>query len=125
MQLNPYIFLLPKPPDLYIWNYKSHEQFEIHKTHADRLIELIEQISLFDVSHPIDAELLAAGIFVDQTLSPNDWQWDDLSKIFHIGTKDLNFGDTPQSAREWAEHYFTQCQEAMSKRHHRLTRSPI
>lgn len=115
MQLNPYIFLLPKPPRLFIWNYKSHKQFEIDTDHADRLIQLIEQTSLFDASHPIDAEFLAAGVFVDQPLPLNEWCWDDLSKIFHIGTKNLNFGDIPQNPKKWAEHYFTHCQEVMGR----------
>ncbi|MNE62335.1 hypothetical protein D3C80_1576080 [compost metagenome] len=44
MQLNPYIFLLPKPPRLFIWNYKTHEQFEVDSSHAGRLIELEHRI---------------------------------------------------------------------------------
>ncbi|MFJ2365368.1 SagB family peptide dehydrogenase [Pseudomonas sp. NPDC087697] len=115
MQLNPCIFLLPKPPRLFIWNYKSHEQFEIDNAHASRLIELIEKISIFDENHPIDAALLEAGILVDQPLPPNDWQWDDLSKIFHVGTKDLGSGDAAQNTRQWAEHYFNHCQEVISR----------
>ena len=115
MQLNPYTFLLPKPPRLFIWNYKTHEQFEIDSSHASRLVELIEQTTLFDKSHPIDSVFLEAGIFVDQDLPPDDWQWDDLSKIFHIGTKDLGAGDTPINTKEWADRYFSHCQEALSR----------
>jgi SagB-type dehydrogenase family enzyme len=115
MQLSPYIFLLPKPPRLFIWNYKSHEQFEIDNAHASRLIELIGQLSLADENNPIDAAYLDAGILVDQPSSPVDWQWDDLSKIFHLGTKDLNTDDIPQNVREWAVHYVAHCQEVMTR----------
>jgi len=94
MIINPDIFLFPKPPALIIWNYKSHEQFEIDKNHTTRLIELLENLSAFDQTNKIDIALLDAKILLDTPFTPDVWQWDVLSKIFHIGTKDLALEDS-------------------------------
>lgn len=115
MIINPHIFLLPKPPKLIVWNYESHEQFEIDRHHTIRLTQLLEQISIFDKNNKIDAALLEAGVLLDAPFAPDIWQWDDLSKIFHIGTKNLAPEDIPQTSMEWAQHYVSQCEEAMCR----------
>lgn len=128
MIINPNIFLLPKPPTLIVWNYKSHEQFEIDKNHTIRLIELLENSSLFDQNNKIDIALLDAGIFLDTPFMPDILQWDVLSKIFHIGTKDLAPEAIPQTAMEWAQHYLSQCDDAMNRAPplpHRLENQPL
>lgn len=114
MHLNPHIFLLPKPPTLIIWNYIIHEQFEITQAYAIRLLSLIEQMSLFDPANPIDIELQKNNIILEQLPPPDNWGWDDLSKLFHLGTKDLFSESLPNSTEAWAEQYFSNCQEVMS-----------
>ena len=115
MKISPYVFLLPKPPALIVWNYKTHEQFEIDNLHINRLFELLESPSLFDANNPLDQILFCTGILLDNSYEPDPWKWDDLSKIFHIGTKDLAGGEVPLTTMEWAQHYVTQCQEAMDR----------
>ena len=115
MNINPYIFLLPKPPSLIVWNYKTHEQFEIDKAHSCRLTELLEQPSLFDENNELDKNLFSAGVLIDKPHLPDLWQWDALSKIFHVGTKNLASGVLPQTRQEWAQHYVAQCKEAMDR----------
>lgn len=115
MNINPYIFLLPKPPSLIVWNYKTHEQFEIDKAHSYRLTELLEQPSLFDENNELDKNLFSAGVLIDKPHLPDLWQWDALSKIFHVGTKNLASGVLPQTRQEWAQHYVAQCKEAMDR----------
>lgn len=115
MHINPYIFLLPKPPKLIVWNYKSHEQFEIDSAHANRLFEIIECPSLIDKTNQLDQDLFNTAILLDTPSESETWRWDDLSKIFHIGTKDLAPSDLPQTTQEWAQHYIAQCQETMSR----------
>lgn len=115
MNISPYIFLLPKPPALIVWNYKTHEQFEIDKAHTYRLIELLEQPSLFDEHNPLDNNLFSTGVLVDKPYMPDAWQWDDLSKIYHVGTKNLASDEIPQTSQEWAQYYVAQCREAMDR----------
>lgn len=74
MNINPYIFLLPKPPSLIVWNYKTHEQFEIDKAHSYRLTELLEQPSLFDENNELDKNLFSAGVLIDKPHLPDLWQ---------------------------------------------------
>lgn len=115
MKINPYIFLLPKPPVLIIWNYNTHEQFEIDKPHANRLFELLELPSLFDENNPQDQTLFSAGVLLNEPYISDTWQWDALSKIFHIGTKNLASCELPLTSLEWARHYVAQCQEATDR----------
>lgn len=115
MRINPYIFLLPKSPALILWNYKTHEQFEINKVHTHRFLELLESPSLFDENNPLDQTLFNTGALLGQPHVSDTWQWDELSKIFHIGTKDLACGEIPLTTLEWAQHYVTQCREAMNR----------
>jgi SagB-type dehydrogenase family enzyme len=115
MYINPSLLVLIKPPALVIWNYQSHEQYSIDKHHSSRLIELIEAPARFDPTHPIDSTLLATGILSETPFAANDWGWDDLSRIFHIGTKDLLPGARLQNVEEWARHYLSECQEVMGR----------
>ena len=115
MKINPYVFLLLKPPALIVWNYKTHEQFEIDKPHTHRLLELLESPSLFDANNQLDQTLFSTGILLDKPYMPDTWQWDDLSKIFHIGTKNLASCELPRTGLEWAQQYVAQCQEAMDR----------
>lgn len=115
MKINPYIFLLPKPPALILWNYKTHEQFEMDKAHTHRLLELLELPSLFDKNNPLDQTLFNTGVLLGEPYVPDTWQWDDLSKIFHVGTKDLASCEAPRTTLEWAQCYAAQCREAMTR----------
>ncbi|KPA89498.1 SagB-type dehydrogenase domain [Pseudomonas asplenii] len=115
MHINPDLFILIKPPALVIWNYKSHEQYSMDKHHADRLTELVEKPSRFDPHHPVDSTFVSTGI-ISANPFPNDhWGWDDLSRIFHVGTRDLPQANTPDNSVQWARDYLAHCREVMQR----------
>lgn len=114
MNIYPYLFMLPRAPNLIIWDYKNHNQFELNKTYATRFIELINEPTLFDDSKTIDLELLNAGILTSTPHQTPKWGWDDLSKIFHIGTKNIPFNNIPQNVSEWAAQYISHCTDVLS-----------
>lgn len=97
-----------------IWNYKTHVQFELDHTHSQRLIELIYDISQYEPTHPIDSAFLEGNIIQEPKEAEDNWGWDDLSKIFHIGTKDLPSTEQPTDCMGWASHYLKHCQDVMS-----------
>lgn len=114
MQIAPYIFILPRTPATVVWDYKNHKQFELNLTYSIRLTELINNPDNFDNSSPIDAQLFAAGILT--TLAPERliWGWDELSKIFHIGTKNIPCSHVPENATEWASLYLEHCTKTLA-----------
>ncbi len=113
MHINPHFFILARPPYTVIWNYKDHTQFELDSLYSSRLISLIEDPSLFDGASEIDAAFLSAGLLcVDEPVQP-EWGWDELSKIFHIGTKNLPFEHVPSDIHEWSAQYLEHCQEVL------------
>ncbi|QXI28237.1 SagB family peptide dehydrogenase [Pseudomonas vanderleydeniana] len=113
MHINPDLFILIKPPALVIWNYKSHEQYSVDRYHADRLIELVEKPSRFDPTHPVDSTFVTTGILSENPFTRDHWGWDDLSRIFHMGTRDLPMANSPASCTEWARNYLAHCREVM------------
>lgn len=115
MHINPNLLILIKPPELVIWNYESHAQYSIDRQHTNRLLELIELPSRFDPTLPADSTLMATGIVSDTPFPEHAWGWDDLSRIFHIGTKDLPLDKPPENAAQWARGYLSHCREVMGR----------
>lgn len=115
MRINPNLFFLSKPPSFVIWNYQTHKQFELDLAHSQRLIELIHDISRYNPNLAIDSTLFTNAIIQHTTESDGHaWGWDDLSRIFHIGTKDLTHSEQPKGSKEWAAQYWVHCQEVMN-----------
>lgn len=128
MHINPNLFFLAKPPVLVAWNYKTHTQFEIDSAHAGRLLELINDITSFNHNNALDHALFITGLIQIEPDESELWGWDILSRIFHIGTKDLASENQPQNAQQWAQDYVAHCDDAMNRpfpRPHRLAGMPI
>lgn len=81
--MTPSVFLRVIDGRLFLWNYVSHEQFEIDFDHLRRLM----QLSGGDApgQGEVDSDLRAAGCIQD--VDPDTWGWDCLSRIFHVGTQ--------------------------------------
>jgi SagB-type dehydrogenase family enzyme len=114
MQINPYLFILPRTPGQIVWDYKNHKQYELDLEHSTRLAELISKPNRFNNRNRIDIQLLEAGILTTATPSIIEWGWDDLSKIFHIGTKNIPCQHTPQDIHEWSREYLNHCSEVLA-----------
>ncbi|MES2632901.1 MAG: SagB/ThcOx family dehydrogenase [Pseudomonadota bacterium] len=103
LHINPDIFFLFAGQDFAVWNFQTHEQFALSKTHVAALLEIAAGESIADES-PV-ADLLAAGILTTGLAesSGGTWQWDALAKIFHIGTSfpysDFPAGEADPGAR--------------------------
>ncbi|MBZ9784644.1 SagB/ThcOx family dehydrogenase [Pseudomonas sp. REP124] len=115
MNINPYLFMLPRTPNLIIWDYKNHRQFELNQNYSNRLTELIENPNSYNKSNTIDADLLAAKILTTAPIEAIEWGWDDLSKIFHIGTKNIPCEQPPKNIDEWSKRYFDHCTDVLSR----------
>lgn len=81
--MTPPIFLRIMNGRLILWDYYHHNQYEIDIRHLQRIIEMSDGAQITDSS--IDQEITNTGIFVNP--ETDDWGWDWLSRIFHVGTQ--------------------------------------
>ncbi|MFJ2321416.1 SagB family peptide dehydrogenase [Pseudomonas sp. NPDC087817] len=114
MYINPYLFILPRSPGQIVWNYKDHTQHELDLDYSIRLTQLINNPDLFDTHSIIDTQLLSAGILTVSKIDNPQWGWDELSKIYHIGTQNIPCEHTPQNIHEWSRQYLSHCNEVLA-----------
>lgn len=81
--MTPSIFLRIIDGKLVLWNYTNHEQYEIDIHHLERMMQLSNGAEA--ECSPIDEAIAESGC-LDQA-DPENWGWDCLSRIFHIGTQ--------------------------------------
>jgi len=115
MYINPFLFILPRPPGQVVWNYKNHTQHELDLEYSHRLASLIHNPDLFDPNNIIDRQLLDAGILTTSKIDSPNWGWDELSKIYHIGTQNIPCAHTPRNIHEWSRQYLAHCSEVLAK----------
>ena len=114
MHINPYLFVIPRAPNPVLWDYKRHKQYELSQDYLSRILQLTQSPERFNPQHSIDIELLDAGILTRTEQADIDWGWDDLSKIFHIGTKNIPCAHIPQNIEQWARLYLDHCTEVQA-----------
>jgi SagB-type dehydrogenase family enzyme len=102
------IFLIIKEGSIYLWDYKNHAQYEISAVELERLARFSEGDWLRDTNE--DRSIHESGILLDAK-PLDDWGWDALSKIFHIGTCHPNppSPDKPEMYIEYARSYLNFC----------------
>ncbi|MDR9863791.1 MULTISPECIES: SagB family peptide dehydrogenase [Pseudomonas] len=114
MHINPYLFILPRTPAQIIWNYKDHIQHELDLDFSLRLSQLIHDPDLFDSRNTIDIQLMNAGILTVSKVDTMEWGWDELSKIYHIGTRNIPCEHVPQDSHEWSRQYLEHCNQVLA-----------
>lgn len=81
--LTPTFFLRLIDGRLVLWDYATHDQYEIDIPHLERIIELSNGALPGDNS--IDHSIVSSGCL--NRADPEPWTWDCLSRIFHVGTQ--------------------------------------
>lgn len=114
MKINPYLFIIPSTPNQIVWDYKNHKQFELNFEYSHRLASLIENPKNFDSNNTIDVQFFNAGILTNSKHNQVEWGWDDLSKIFHIGTKNIPCDYVPKDIHEWSKQYLDHCTNVLA-----------
>ncbi|RON03647.1 SagB family peptide dehydrogenase [Pseudomonas brassicacearum] len=114
MHINPHLFMLARSPHLIIWDYKNHTQFELNLEYSTRLTQLIEDPEQFCSNNIIDSDLLNTHILITAEVDTIKWGWDELSKIFHTGTKNIPCEHTPYDIHEWSKQYLDHCNEVLA-----------
>lgn len=98
-QLSDYVFFIIYDRKLVLWNYLRHEQYECTVDHIAFLLKYLHSGRVGSGEENLMSELIEVGILVDCGQAQAKWGLDLLSKIFHVGTSNLELteGDTPES----------------------------
>lgn len=78
------------------------------------MAQLIHNPDLYDNSNTIDTQLLDSGILISSKKPAPVWGWDELSRIFHIGTRDIPCEQTPRNIQEWSRQYLEHCNTVLA-----------
>lgn len=113
---NPHIFILVSPDGYILWNYKTHEQYLIDHPYVKRIQEHADpNHSNTPHTSPIDDELEAANIISKTPFQSEPWDWDIISKIFHVGTQNVPSLDCSKIAAEWLKARCAENEKAVEK----------
>lgn len=113
MYINPHLFFLVRDGQFIVWDYKNHKQFALEAEYAERL-RLWSSGNAHQPS-PIDKELEEAQLISEQPYGTEEWGWDELSKIYHVGTKNIADNLMDLNKEEWIENYLGYCQSIASQ----------
>ncbi|WP_447743094.1 SagB family peptide dehydrogenase [Pseudomonas laurentiana] len=83
--------------------------------HAHRLVSLIYGQGCSDLNDVVVEDLKRCKVVLDSTGGESAWGWDVLSRIFHLGTKDIVLENQPSSEHEWAAQYLEHCNDVLSE----------
>ena len=104
-----HLFFLIENGCILVWNYKTHEQYILEKKYFLELLHLSQTNTLEDKK--IHQELLDANLISKTPVKNDNWGWDLLSKIFHVGTKNVATKAMNNSPEQYAKNYIKQCTE--------------
>lgn len=110
LQTNKNLFFLVRDGKLIVWDVENHTQYDIEQPFLERLINLSDASKTRKPS-VIDSELLEAGLLKEsrKEIPPHkQWGWDDLSWIFHKGTKDPTI--LLDERKDFIENYIDYCE---------------
>jgi SagB-type dehydrogenase family enzyme len=104
--ISPEVFFLVEDGQVLLWNCKTHEQYLIDQNYFAEILSCASS-GLCD-NNEITTDLKNAGVIVDsQPALQATWGWDILSRLFHIGTKNVPSIDIDKD--NIAENYLAEC----------------
>jgi len=100
------LFFFLRNEELILWDYENHSQYKLDKPYIDRLVEIASGEAI--VEDDITRHLREEGLLVKGEEETREWEWDELSWIFHQGTKNLPRLESNTS--HWFEAYLQNCE---------------
>ncbi|MDF3835776.1 SagB/ThcOx family dehydrogenase [Cupriavidus basilensis] len=110
---NPNIFLIIKDSGIIVWDFEKHNQYLLASDYAHRLLKIAYTQSFDPRGDSIDMELQNENLVSNKPFVEPPWGWDILSRIFHLGTKDIPQDVNPKDGVEWATNYIRTCHETL------------
>ena len=120
-ELNENIFFVIKNQKLILWDYQKHSQFELDYECFNTIL-ILGKVYDFEINYDFNnkvEELIENGILIPQknlepSLSKNNWKFDLLSKIFHIGTSNVGTNYSKYEKESFASEYIKYCNQIVS-----------
>lgn len=117
LEVNNDIFFIIKDGVIIVWDYKNHTQFELSMEYFKKIIEVSSKsISLQDNKDEILLDLLENNIITHNKQYIDNWNYDILSKIFHLGTSDIIQNHSVSSPLEFEIDYLKYCHVLNNKK---------
>lgn len=110
--LAPHLFIILHNGNFVLWDCESHSQFEVEISYLERLQEIDKNPNISD--SPLDKELLESGIITTKKPNQQEWGWDPLSRLYHVGTKDVD-GGFDLGEKNWIESYLSFSKSVLEK----------
>lgn len=107
--LSPYLFFLLEKEGVLVWDFKNHSQYILEEKHFSLLRDLAQHFPIQNESFPILQELENARLVSTTPYEADDWGWDILSKIFHMGTQDVYMPSGTTDEKILARNYLNEC----------------
>lgn len=102
-----HLFFLIEDGNVLVWNYKTHEQYFLERDYFSELL-CLSQTHKYQ-NKKVCEELLQANLVTPDPPESNEWGWDILSKIFHIGTQNVSSETLDIDSQQFSKDYIDQC----------------
>lgn len=110
LTVNDNIFFILKQGAIIVWDYKNHTQFELSMEYFQKIIDVSAAVSYNQTEvDNVLSDLIENNIIVQNKQASSNWNFDILSKIFHVGTSDIVQTHNISSSLEFARDYLTYC----------------
>jgi len=102
---NPHIFFLIQESKIILWDYEAHLQYELSEDEFFLLKNYQQNLGSPKLKTFIDANILSY-----EPYKKLNWAWDELSKIFFIGTRNI-IPLNNDNARDFSKSYIQGCKD--------------
>lgn len=110
--LNPYLFFLLEEDGVLAWDYKNHSQHLLEKKHFSALLKVSQNLPVQNELLPTLQELKEAQLISTTPYEKvQNWGWDALSKIFHIGTQNVYAPSDITDEETLSKNYLDECEK--------------
>lgn len=121
LYLNSDLFFLLKDGTIILWDYQNHQQFSLTSPYFERLLAYsrgeVDQSE--EPLSDIDQHLFLERVLVTHAPKEPIWNWDKLSYIYHLGTRNV-LNDEHASKEDWLADYITGCEQAVERMPERI-----
>jgi len=107
LHIADHLFFLIEDGHVLAWNYNTHEQYILEKQYFLELLQVSQTKKYHDKT--ICNELSEAKLITNTAIQPEQWGWDVLSKIFHVGTQNIGSATLDTDPDHYAKNYIDQC----------------
>lgn len=110
--VSPNLFFLLRSEGLLVWDYKNHTQYILEESYFSVLHDISRGLPIREDLLPILKELEDGElVLTDCDNEIDEWGWDLLSRIFHLGTQNVYSESSVTDEHLLSENYLNECEQ--------------